>query len=351
MPIDKQNAREPLVDESALLAHVAPRPFPFLSKLGRAYRDLFGIDQTPGRTYWFSDAYGGSEQWNPLNQEDLDVKISGDFESRNRERIHREYDIWGQEESMHHFLRLVLQQHDELAGRRDLSAKTKRRALKLGTGVFINSAPRVDRSNARPFWVATARGGSVRIVATPVELLAGIKNQIETLAYLPNPQEGDPSNGLYEWTEQFRSRLTPRLLNPDHRLDLAEADPSAIPDFRKDWHVAFVDRYGNVITWAPDTALQWAQIEELATRIGNSRRTIRLLLQEGNDEPRQTPNFQLALSLGSAEPAECSIYRNGRGIDLVRKYQPHETAEERLAKSAFKQLPNARIGTTVRLPE
>ncbi len=330
-----------------LLTHIPRRPVPYLESIARAIRDLIGSNSAPKRTYWLSDAYGGPSASDPFSQQDLDVLLSGDFSSRPTEAVHREHDIWGQEDVTAHILRLVLQQHDELAQRKDLSSRTRNRALHLGTGVFINSAPRINRENGRPFWVATARGGNVRIVATPVEALSAVKDEIETLHYLPNPRKGDPDNGLYDWTQQFRSKLTPRLLDPDHRLDLVEADPlEHIPDARRDWHVSYVDRYGNVITHVGDTEAQWAEIERIANGLSDSRGAIRLLVTQRGEETFASAPARLAVSLGSAEPGALSVYRNG-GIDVVRKFRSGESREELASHSAYRQLQNVRIGSAL----
>ncbi len=136
------------------------------------------MENTPKRTYYFSDTYGGHEAWNPLAQEDPDAKISTDFGSRPTEPVHREFDIFGQEKVMHHLLRLILKQHDDLHAIEDLSVKKRRKALDIGTGIFVNSAPRVAQDNAEPFYLATARDGQVRIVTTPLSILSSIRDDI-----------------------------------------------------------------------------------------------------------------------------------------------------------------------------
>ncbi len=297
----------------------------------------------PKRKYFFSDTFGGSAEWDPLSLPDPDAQISTDFSGSPLTPCERRFDTYGQERVTDHLLRLILQQFDELARRPDISGGRRQQALRLGTGVFINYAPRTSHSNAQPFYVATARGGNIRIVSTPLEALSAIKGEIETLHHLPNPERGEADNGLYDWTQQFRSKLTPILLDPDHGLDLIEDDPADIPAPDNRWHIAFVDRFGNVISYTDNPEDQWGEIETLADRVGDSRREIRLLL-----DGHETVPLTLATSLGSAHPGGVSIYRNG-GIDLVRKWQVGETASERLAQSAFRKLGNPTIGTTIEI--
>ncbi len=333
----------PLDVTPELLTHVPPQPIPFRERIARALRTLLATRTAPARTYHFSDAYGGHEVWNPLAAPDLDVLVSTDFASRFTERSHREYDTFGAERVTDHFLRLVLEQHDELLKRRDLSARKRRMAAGLGTGVFINHAPRTDRRNGSPFWVATARGGAIRVVATPLESLSPIKQEIETLAYLPNPQGNDPGNGLYDSREQFRSRLTPRLLDPDHRLDLVNTDPTIIPDFPGHWRVLFVDRYGNVVTHVSDTNVEWAEIERASKIAVDGRRSVRLAL--GDAAPVV---FEVGDSLGAATPGSATVYRN-RNIDLVRRWTPEDDAASKLESSAYGLTGRPQLGTPVRV--
>jgi hypothetical protein len=329
-----------------LISHVPPQPVPFRTQIARQCRDLLKIDRTPKRVYYFSDTFGGTqESWNPLAQPDYDVLMTTDFRARPTQSVHRDADTFGHEKITDHFLRLALTLHDELASRTDLSRRSKRDALRQGTGIFVNFAPRTDHRNASPFWIATARGGQIRVVATPLESLSAIKEEIEALAYLPNPQNGDPDNGLYGHTQQFRSSYTPRLLNPDHRLEVVEADPSVIPDAAGDWHVSFVDRYGNVITHVHSPEAQWKQIETAAEAMGDTRDRVRLCI--GNASPAV---FRLGTSLGAAEPGELTVYGNGN-IDLANKWAPHYTPDDKLQQSAFVRTGRPTIGTPVRIAE
>lgn len=296
----------------------------------------------PGRVYECSDTFGGPG-WDPLHGPDIDVAISTDFAGHPHERIRRTYDTFGHEQVTDHVLRLVLQQYDELGTRPDLSRRGRRAAQKLGTGVFVNYAPRIDGTNASPFWLATARGGEVRVVATPLTALSAIRNDIETLQYLPNPQRGDPHNGLYDASQQFRSKYTPRLLDPRHGLELVDADPGVIPAPQEGWRVSFVDRYGNVITHTDDAEGQWQEIQRVADQTGESRGKVELVF--GNGEPR---TFTLGTTLGASKPGQPTIYRNG-GIDLVRKWTAEDDAASKHASSGWVLAGKPRLGDQIRV--
>ncbi len=302
-------------------------------------------DALPGRTYFFSDTYGGHRKWDPLSQPDLDVQITTDLRGRYMYPSHRELDIWGQEDIVSHYLRMIVHLHDELDGRKDISDKRKKAARELKTGVFLNSAPRDKQQNGEPFYLATLKGGSIRVVATPLSFLSAIKNKVETLQYLPNPGPHDPHNGLYDHTQQFRSSLTPILLDPQHGLNLIDAPISSIPDPRKDWHVAFVDRFGNIITHTETPEDQFAQLERIATRVDDHRRQVELVTRTGS-RTEKSPKLTLARSLGAAPAGENLIYLNGN-IDIARKFGPGETADQKLQKSAYGQMEGIRIGTSL----
>ena len=304
------------------------------------------MENSPLRTYFLSDTFGGQEEWNPHALPDPDVMISTDFGSRPDQPVHREFDIFGQEEVSAHILRLVLAKHDELSTRLDLRGEKRQRAIEGGTGVFINSAPRIERTNAEPFYLATARGGRVRIVSTPLSALSAVKGEIETLQYLHNPTKLDETNGLYTGSEQFRSQYTPILLDPNHGLALENADPAMIPDARNDWHISYVDRFGNVITRIENAEAQWQEILRVASEVDGSRDRVRLLLGKGSDA-QPTPPLELTKSLGAATPGVASVYRNSGGIDVVVKWMPHQSASSRLASSAWQELGKPAIGTPI----
>jgi hypothetical protein len=326
----------------ALLTKAPEQAFPLLKKFSSRLRELFSPDHVPKKTYFFSDAYGGGQEWNPLEREDLDVIISTDFSSRPTEPTHVKYDTFGHEDVTNHFLRLILQQFDEINARTDLSRKAKKKARKLGTGVFINYAPRINHSNASPFWIATARGGDIRVVATPLASLSAIRDEIETLSYLPNPTEQDPHNGLYDHTQQFRSKLTPILLDPHHGLDVVEADPRIIPPARSDWHVSFVDRYGNVITYVDDVEGQWEEIKRIAQTASNWRKSIQLLIGDARAD------CSIGSTLGASDPGNLYVYRNG-GIDFARKWNIEDTATSKISDNAFTHMGKPRLGNEIRV--
>ncbi len=291
---------------------------------------------SPARTYFFSDTYGGQEEHNPLAAPDADVLISTDFGSL-ADSAHREFDIFGAEQVTDHLLRLIIQQHDEIARRTDLTRRQRADFAEAGTGVFINSAPRINRSNGEPFYVATLRGGAIRIVTTPLSALSAVRDDVETLAYLPNPQSEGEHNGLYSHREQFRSRLTPVLLRTDTQLSLTPLDPQSIPEYQKPWHVAYIDRFGNIITWTEDAERQWNEILRVGDEMGQTRDRIALTIGG------TAHDVKIGSSLGQAEPGQVSVYRNGN-IDLVRKWAAADTPRERLRLSAYILFDRPRIG-------
>ncbi len=307
------------------------------------------MQNAPQRTYFISDTYGGTgEDWNPLAQDDADVLISTDFGGRPLSPIHREFDHFGQEEVSAHILRLILAQHDELLSRLDLTPEQKQQAINLGTGIFINSAPRTGRNNAEPFYLATARNGAIRIVTTPLGALSPVKHEIESLSYLENPTDPAGSNGLYGGREQFRSRLTPRLLDPHHNLQLEGADVRSIPEGRKDWHVSYVDRFGNVITRTENPVEQWAEIARVAKTMQEENGRVRLIIT-GKDHTHPTTPLEIAHSLGEATPGVPSIYGNSGGIDVVVKWMEGQDATDRLSGSAWNVLGKPKIGASIKL--
>lgn len=293
---------------------------------------------SPARQYFFSDTYGGHQDPDPLALPDADVLISTDFGSLIEHPVRREFDILGREQVTDHLLRLLLKQHDEAVDRTDVPRQHRDDFLRGRTGVFINAAPRLNRANGEPFYVATLRGGAIRIVTTPLSALSAIRDDVETLSFLPNPQSADESNGLYTHREQFRSRLTPVLLRDDSALDLTSVDPAAIPVYDKPWHVAYVDRFGNIITWVDDVEQQWTEILRIADTLGHTRDRVSLMIGEGNPQ-----EAELGTSLGQAGPGALTLYRNGN-IDIVRKWALGDTARDKLRQSAYVLLGKPRIG-------
>ncbi len=302
--------------------------------------------KTPSRLYYFSDAYGGHDEQNPLSQPDADVLISTDYGSAINRPRQREFDILGNEQVTDHILRLLLQQHDEYSRRNDLDASAKQSFIDAGTGVFINAAPRVNRSNAEPFYLATLRGGAIRVVATPLHALSAVRDHVETLAHLPNPQSEKESNGLYSHREQFRSRLTPTLLQENKRLALQKDNPDIIPAYDKGWHVAYVDRFGNIVTWVKDVERQWEEIQRVGQGIGGTREHVQLTV--GYPKAEASQHVQLGTSLGSAEPGAVSVYKNGN-IDIVRKWKAGEGIREKLRNSAFRLFGSPQIGDPLKV--
>lgn len=292
------------------------------------------------RTYFFSDTYGGRSD-NPLAMTDPDALISTDFGARPTTPVHREFDTFGREQMTSHVLRMILKLQDAFHERFAILGSTRaRKAEELGTGVFINSAPRIGKGNAEPFYLATARDGHVRIVTTPLEALSTIRDQIETLFELPNPSPNE-HNGLYSGKEQFRSQYTPILLDPDHGIDLVQRDPDIIPKFRTDWHVSYVDCFGNVLTHTPAVEDQWQQIGAQAR--GNNGE-----VQLDIGGATESVVARIAESLGQADSGILSIYRNG-GIDLASKWEEGQSAQQKLRTSAWMKMGQPSIGDGITL--
>jgi hypothetical protein len=199
------------------------------------------------------------------------------------------------------------------------------------TGIFINAAPRVGKDNGHPFYVATA--GNIRIVTTDLTALSSVKDRIETLAHLPN--EG---NIVFSPTEQFRSSYTPYLLHPDHGVDLVEDDPKeVIPDYPEDkWELAYVDRFGNMVTYTKNVEKKWKEIDNAKDKDGS------LLLLVGNVSQK----LYVGSSLRDAEPGSLVVYKNG-DIDVLRKWIADEDSYSRLYKSAFLQYAKPEIGSRI----
>jgi hypothetical protein len=161
---------------------------------------------------------------------------------------------------------------------------------------------------------------------------------------LPNPGPNDPSNGLYDHREQFRSSRTPILLDPNHEIDLVDSPIEEIPDYRKDWHAAFVDRYGNVVTHSHNIDKQWEIILAASQRV--QRVQLSYETPKGN---RTSPELAIATSLGNGEPGAVLIYKNGENIDIARKFQLGEHADKMLSQSAFAKMPGIEIGSSLSL--
>jgi hypothetical protein len=284
------------------------------------------MNSGPARYYFFSDTYGGSETANPFARADADALICTDYGCAGEHPIRREFDIFGTERVTDHILRLVLQQHDAFAQRTDISKEHKRRFLAAGTHVFINSAPRIDGRNGHPFYIAT-----------PLTALSAVRDNVESLEVLPNPGPNEGGNGLYESNEQFRSRLTPSLFCDDSLVQLTKVDPSTIPPYKQPWHVAYIDRFGNIVTWVNNVERQWDEIRNVSGATGAARNAIKVTIGQSRSR-----TVLIGKSLAEAVPGSLSIYCNGN-IDIVRKWTPSDQS------SAYALLNRPSIGDLVRI--
>lgn len=282
------------------------------------------------RIYLFSDTYGRSK--NPFLQDDADAIVSTDFRSFPLEPIQREFDIYGRESVTEHMLRLIVELSDATAESKYMPPGVVDEFKSTYTGVFINAAPRLNKTNGAPFYVATA--GRIRIVTTNPAALSTIKDRIETLHHLNNE-----SNIVYGPTEQFRSSYTPSLLYPDHGIDLIEDDiNTTIPDYPNDqWELAYIDRFGNMITYCNDVEKQWKQIEA-ATVDGKVKLVV------GN----VSQTVEISTSLRDAEPGALVVYKN-KNIDILRKWMAEEDSYTRLYKSSYFQFAKPEIGARIKV--
>lgn len=282
------------------------------------------------RVYLFSDTFGGHEDC--TRRPDADAHICTDFRSFPNEKISRRFDTYGEKLMTDHILRLVLAEHDRITESKNLPDSLRSEFARTITGVFINTAERTEaHKNGHPFYVATARGGNVRIVTTPLSALSPIRKEIETLEKLSNT-----SNGLYSDDEQFRSSYTPTLLYPDHGYTTTPINTEAIGEPRSHLHVAYVDRFGNIITHAEEPEM--SHVLEMLS----SSSQVAIHIGEVRDRVRVTT------SLAEAEPGELSVYVNG-GVDIVRKWTNGDTDDHRLRTSAYGSFDKPGIGTAVSL--
>jgi hypothetical protein len=281
------------------------------------------------RVYAFSDTYGRSK--NPFLQDDADALLCTDFRSFPLESVRREFDIYGREAVTAHLVRLVFSLTDDVMEKyKYTNASVKEEFQKSLTGVFINAAPRIGKDNGHPFYLATS--GNIRIVTTDLTALSTVKDRIETLSHLPNEE-----NVIYSPTEQFRSSYTPFLLHPDHGIDLVEDSLDVIPDYPEDkWELAYVDRFGNMITYCAKPETRLAEIQKAADKDGM------LTVLVGNVSQK----VYVGSSLRDAEPGSLVVYRNG-DIDILRKWTAGEDSYTRLYKSAFLQFSKPDIGAKI----
>lgn len=285
------------------------------------------------RVYLFSDTYGRSK--NPFLQDDADALLSTDFRSFPLEEVRREFDIYGRETVTEHSLRLIFELHDNALKSGYFSDEVKEEYKKTVTGVFINAAPRVGKDNGAPFYLALA--GGVRIVTTNPAGLATVKNRITNLYRLNNDE-----NPVYTPTEQFRSSYTPFLLHTDHNIDLIEEDMNAvIPDYPDGkWELAYVDRFGNMITYTKDVEKTWKEIEAASDANG----MVKIIV--GN----VSQNMYLGTSLRDIEPGAMAIYKN-KNIDLVRKWMQGEDSYTRLYRSSYLQFSKPEVGAGIKIAD
>ena len=283
------------------------------------------------RMYAFSDTYGRSK--NPFLQDDADAILSTHFRSFPLDKQTRYFDIYGRELITAHLLRIIFGLHDEVSQSPYMTKEVKQDFAKTTTGVFINAAPRVSKENGAPFYIATAEG--VRIVTTDLNALSTIKHRIQTIAHLPNE-----NNNLYGKHEQFRSSYAAFLLREDHGLALEKDTLDVIPDYPEDkWELAYVDRFGNILTYTKNVDARWKEVEEASKALGGY---VKLII--GNVSQRT----QIGSSLDAAEPGGLVIYPNG-DIEVLRKWRPNEDSYTRLYKSAFFQFNKPEIGSRIRL--
>lgn len=286
------------------------------------------------RVYAFSDCYGRSK--NPFTQDDADALISTDFRSFPLLETKRDFDIYGRESIVEHLVRLIFGLHDEIMESSSYSKAIKESFKKTTTGIFINWAPRTAKDNGSLFYVATAK--NIRIVTTSLEALSSVKHRIDSLAHIPNN-----NNGLWGPNEQFRSSFAPCLLYADHGFKLQKDKISIIPNHDSSrWELAYVDRFGNLISYCTDPKKKWAEIQKVAKQSKDG--TVKVVI--GNVSQR----MKLTTSLKDAEPGALVIYPN-LNVDIVRKWEADEDKYERLYKSAYFQFAKPDIGSAIKIPK
>ena len=278
------------------------------------------------RIYKFSDTYGQSTS--PL-QDDADARISTDFRSFPLYEQDRDFDIYGRENITAHILRLIVQLHESIEHADYLPTPVKKEFAQTTTGIFINAAPRTGKQNGIPFYVATAK--NIRIVTTDLSALSSIKEQIRSIAHLPNT-----NNSLYGETEQFRSSFAAWLLRDDHGLSLTDDPLAVIPDYPSDrWELAYVDRFGNLVTFTTNPKRTWAELQKKAR---HGEKSVRIFIGE------TSKRIRLTSSLRDADPDE--------NIEILRKWDPSdESSAERLRESAYRRFHEPDIGALIRIDE
>jgi hypothetical protein len=177
---------------------------------------------------------------------------------------------------------------------------------------------------------------NIRIVTTSLTCLSTIKDKIQTLSHLDND-----SNIIYGNTEQFRSSYTPFLLHPDHGIDMVQDDISIIPDYPEDkWELAYVDRFGNMVTYTKDVEKKWKEI----TARADANNTLKLIV--GN----VSQTVFLGTSLRDADPGALVCYKN-HDIDILRKWMADEDSYTRLYRSGYLQFSKPDVGATIKIAD
>lgn len=280
--------------------------------------------------YCFSDTYGEPGGEYPFEHPDADALITTDLRGFPFNPVRREFDITQYPKVTDHLLRTIVSLREELESAGYIPAY---RHSRLGAvGVLINSAPRVKPGqNGDPFFLAELVGGAVRVVA-PARVLSAVKTNIDRLQLLPND-----NNPLFGISEQFRSAVAPFLLDPRHGLTcLQSIDKDAIPDPEKGWRVAYIDKFGHLVTHndreknlIDDCALQGQQVQV-------SVRGEVLSALAG-----------LGITHDDAPPGELLIYRNGPNVDIARKWKPQWSEAEKRGRCAYADFSRPRIGDKV----
>jgi hypothetical protein len=278
----------------------------------------------PTRTYLFSDTYGRSG--GELHEDDPDAIILTDMRSFPLERVRRTFDLFGREGIAPHIVRLATEGQDALREGLRIPASERGACAATTTGIFVNAAPRVGRDNGTPFYVAEI--GAVRVVTTSLAALSPVRDRIESLAHLPND-----GSALYGAGEQFRSSYTPILLASGHGLPLVKDDASIVPEESDDWTLAYVDRFGNMVTRCLDPLTRWSGISPMGAAVKLTVGSI-------------TRTVTLGEHLATVEPGALSLYPNGN-LDIVRKWKEGESATVRLEESAYMQFGRPRIGASI----
>ena len=268
----------------------------------------------PRNTYSFSDTFGGSSD--PLNSPDADALISKDLDGEPWQKHGREFDIFGREGSIRHLIRLLISLHDQ---HRYL------RWRHLYTGVLINHQEdgRIERGqNGHEFYVVET-DNNIRIVVSPLDDLASIRDRIKTVERLPN------ANSLFSGVEQFRSKRAPRLLARDHGYEgeLVGSSAAAIPDdpLCGTLRTSYVDRYGNVLAWKEGGIEE--EREQLSERFG---KVIGVRFGDGT-----TQEACVTDALANGVNGRLNVYANGENIDFVGKWDRGYDIAQKRERSAY----------------